>query len=323
MAEAAVRPGSGNAATRVLRASSASSSRLISSNQKQKAGCFGGCLCALGLIGPTLATFAMTYMLQEQVDYGREPKVERYNQAVQAWADGGEAELRASSFALRSEVDGREMAMETVAEPVPLDDKGSDLPDPPSAPSHARYSGAGTGNPPLLMDRAYDAPHRSTVNVIAQYGGGAESTLALEFLTFQELRYRASKVACDAAHGHWSGDVSSRLNGWCTGRTAASSVCAVIERGGTAGDWRLVGAAGAHPGCSVSYTPSALFGADSAHRFTGLEIVLRHAESPYLTAAAEAESVSPPAADDHSSDAAVQSKPPPWHFGQRSEYTHR
>lgn len=314
------RPGSGSAATRVLRASSASDRAVISSNQKQKAGCFGTCLCMFALVGPTLILLSITYLLQEQVDHGREARVQRYNDAVRAWAEGGvEAQLRASSFQLLSEVDaGQPQQMELRAELVPLDDTYRDLPSPPSAPLQVKYDGS---SPPLLFQRAYDAGHRSVVAISAQFGGATTSTLALDFPTFKEARYKASKVACDGAHGHWVGDPSDPISGWCRGRVAASAVCAVIERGGGTGAWRfaLDGSTGVHrPGCGVSYAPAPLFEPTHRQSFSRLQIVLRHVDSPYLVAAAEGISQALGGAVSENYDT-FQGNAPPWHFGKPSK----
>ena len=40
---------------------------LISSNQKQRAGCFGACLCSWALIGLFCVIFAVTYLAQPQI----------------------------------------------------------------------------------------------------------------------------------------------------------------------------------------------------------------------------------------------------------------
>lgn len=326
MASVGGRAASGSrAATRaVLRATSSDHAAprvQISSNQKQKAGCFGGCLCMLGLLGPTLVIVSATYMLQEQRDYGREPKVERYNQAASEWPDSAEIELRASVFELLSEVDaGRPQKMQMIAEVVPLEDKGEDLPDPASAPSQLKYTGSST---PVLYSRNYEADHRSTVNVVAQFSDAATSTLSFDFATFAAARYQASKVACDGAHGHWSGNANNPTDGWCSGRAAASSVCAVIQRDSTTGKWQFATnpGTGVHrPGCGLSYVPAPLFDAAYVHSFADLQIVLHHAESPYLIAAAEAHSTDPAAAESVTYDT-FQSNAPPWHFGRHSKFS--
>ena len=320
MPDAPGRPGSGSAATRVLRASSASDRAVISSNQKQKAGCFGTCLCMLALVGPMLIILSITYLLQEQIDHGREAKVQRYNDAARVWAEGGESELLASSFQLLSEVDaGQPQQMELRAELVPLDDKYGDLPTPPAAPLHVKYDGS---NPPLLFQRAYDASHRSVVAINAQFGGATTSRLALDFPTFKEVRYKASKVACDSAHGHWAGDPGDPISGWCRGRVAASAVCAVIERDRGTGAWRFVldGSAGVHrPGCGVSYAPAPLFEPMHRQSFSRLQIVLRHVDSPYLVAAAEGISQTSSGAVSDIYDT-FQGNAPPWHFGKPSKF---
>ena len=307
--------GNSSTGTRVLRATKSDRQKaVISSNQKQKAGCFGSCLCVLGLIGPTLIIFAITYMVQDQVGHGREPKVERYNAAVDKWTGGGEAELGVSIFTLTA-FDGRALPMALASEAVPLGDTGDDLPDPPSQPSHVFYTGAGTADPPLLTSRVFDLAHRSRVDVTAEYWAGTPSTISVEFATFKEATYRASKVACEGANGVWSGVASRPLDGDCRGRTAAKEVCAVIKRGGAVGAWELGSAPGVRPGCGVIYAPSVVGTLLSApHSFTQLAITLRHTGSPYLTAAAEAVLPLEPTAEE-TATAAAGSIPPPWDFG--------
>ena len=185
---------------------------LISSNQKQRAGCFGACLCSWALIGLFCVIFAVTYLGQPQIDHGREPKVERYNRAVAEWRApaGGEAELNASAFSALSNVDGSLLPMAAIAQAVPLDDRGDDLPELPAAPSHVAAAGR------LLLNRRWADPssggaHTSELNVTARYGA-ARTSFLLRFPTFgPQQQWRGSRSACDAAFGQWSGRAASPL----------------------------------------------------------------------------------------------------------------
>ena len=282
---------------RLARATGGTNGRpLISSNQKQRAGCFGACLCSWALIGLFCLIFAVTYLTQPQIDHGREPKVERYNRAVAEWRApaGGEAELNASAFSALSHVDGSLLPMAAVAQAVPLDDRGDDLPELPAAPSHVAAAGR------LLLNRRWADPssgsaHTSELNVTARYGA-ARTSFLLRFPTFgPQQQWRGSRSACDAAFGQWSGRAASPLEGDCTSRTAVAAVCAVVSRG--VGGWRLAHQPGEAPGCGLEYTPAP---ADRSHNFASLGVTLHHAASPYIAAAE-----------------LVADAPPPWDFGPR------
>lgn len=181
----------------------------ISSNQRQRAGCFSACMCLVCMLGPILVAIAIAYLSSEQVESGREGKVSAFNAAVRAWdppgGGGGRAELERATFLCKSVVDSTVTILR--ADRAPEGCRAADTEQGAGLDQNLqplRYVFTALPSRVPLFDQSWDPSHISHMSIGAAFdtldpGTGmmpSSSVLNVSFATFTQRTESMSLAAC-------------------------------------------------------------------------------------------------------------------------------